>query len=311
MKKIYTSIIIGVLSIIGVSAQNVVSNLPLTIYVEDLPQPFPLNAKVQIINKLNQMISANGYASTDIANDFILTVVATPTDKAIVPGAPPQIMQSLDFTFYIVDANRQIIFSTHTTSSKGVGPSETKSYMDAIKRVSIKSSEVSTFLNQGRNKIVAWYDNEAERIFAKAESLAAMHSYAEAFYNLCGFPTECKKYDECLKLGNKIYQDYVDHNAQISLNKAKMEWAAEQNSIGAERAGLYLADILPEASCYQEAMALYKEIKAKVLDDWKFEMKKYQDSVDLEKQRIESWKEVGVAYGKNQKPTTTNLAWLR
>ena len=72
----------------------------------------------------------------------------------------------------------------------------------------------------------------------------------------------------------------------------------------------FIKRILPEASCYDDAVALYKEIKAKVLEDWKFEMKKYQDGVDLEKQRIKAWKEVGVAYGKNQKPTTTIINWL-
>ena len=54
-------------------------------------------------------------------------------------------------------------------------------------------------------------------------------------------------------------------------------------------------------------MALYKEIKGKVLDDWKFEMKVYQDGVDTERERIHAIRDVGVAFGKGQQPTTTNL----
>ena len=48
-----------------------------------------------------------------------------------------------------------------------------------------------------------------------------------------------------------------------------------------------------------------------MLDDWKFEMKQYQDGIDLEKQRINAMREVGVAFGKGQQPTTTNIGFLK
>ena len=70
-------------------------------------------------------------------------------------------------------------------------------------------------------------------------------------------------------------------------------------------------NILPDAGCYDEAMELYREIKGKVLDDWKFEMKKYQDGVDLEKQRIDAMRQVGVAYGNHQPAQTTSIEFLR
>ena len=90
-----------------------------------------------------------------------------------------------------------------------------------------------------------------------------------------------------------------------------MAWAAEQNATGAQKAGEFLAEIYPDAKCYEDAMNLYKEIKGKVLDDWEFEMKQYQDGIDLEKQRINAMREVGVAFGKGQQPTTTNIGFLK
>lgn len=311
MKKIISVLFSAMVSVVLLSAQQMTSTLPLRVYVEDMPQPFPASAKVQMISKINQMLSANGLGSTDMYSDFCITVIANPISKDVVPGAPAQIMQTLDFTFYIIDANRQLIFSTYSASSKGIGESEAKSYVDAMKRVNIKSPEVASFLDAGRKKIVAYYDSEAENIFAKSRMLASQHKYEEAFFNLCTFPTECKNYQASLAVGNEIYQSYIDYNAQINLQKAKAEWAAEQNSFGAAMAGQYLSQILPEATCYPEAVELYNEIKTKVLDDWKFEMKKYQDEVDLEAARIAAWKEVGVAFGRNQQPETTNLAWMR
>lgn len=103
----------------------------------------------------------------------------------------------------------------------------------------------------------------------------------------------------------------MDNQCAINLAAARQAWAAEQNTIGAQKAGEYLAQIQPDAACYDEAMGVYQEIKGKVLDDWKFEMKKYQDSVDVEKERINAMREVGVAYGRGQQPTTTNIGFLR
>ena len=308
MKRAIFSVLVFIACIAGSYAQ---STIPLKVYVEDFPQPFPESAKTQMVNKLHQMLTSNGIASLDVFNDFLLTVVANPVEKIIAPGNPAQIIQSLDFTFYIVDANRQLIYATHTISSKGVGASEARSYIDAMKRVNVKSKDVSAFLDNGRLKIISYYEEEADNIFAKVQLLAKQHKFDEAFYNLCSFPSECSRYLESLQLGNDIYQSYVNYTAQVNLNKAKAVWAASQDASGAAEAGAYLVEILPEASVYGEAQALYNEIKAKVLEDWKWEMKVYQDGVNLEEQRINAWKEVGIAYGRNQKPTTTNIAWLK
>ncbi len=58
-------------------------------------------------------------------------------------------------------------------------------------------------------------------------------------------------------------------------------------------------------------MELYREIKGKVLEDWQFEMKQYQDGIDLEKLRIDAARQVGVAYGNNQPQQNTSIEFLR
>ena len=85
--------------------------------------------------------------------------------------------------------------------------------------------------------------------------------------------------------------------------------AASPNAIGAPQAGVYLAAIEPDAKCYSEAVALYNEIKTNVGEDWKFEFK-YYDERSLERERINAYKEVGVAFGKGQQPSTTVIGRL-
>ena len=57
---------------------------------------------------------------------------------------------------------------------------------------------------------------------------------------------------------------------------------------------------------------MMSEIKKQVRSDIDFEVRqKYNDSVETERARIEAIRAIGVAYGKGQQPTTTNLMWLR
>ena len=65
-----------VFSALALSAQPAGSRLPLKVYLEDMPQPFPVNAKVQMVSKLNQILTRGGISSVDIYNDFVLTAVA-------------------------------------------------------------------------------------------------------------------------------------------------------------------------------------------------------------------------------------------
>ena len=98
---------------------------------------------------------------------------------------------------------------------------------------------------------------------------------------------------------------------RINLANARTAWFSKQSAEGAEEAGRYLSQILPDAGCYQDAVKLYEEIKSRVDEDLRFEMKKYDDAVNLESKRIEAMKQIGVAYGKGQQPSTTNILGLR
>ena len=183
--------------------------------------------------------------------------------------------------------------------------------MDAIHRINLNSRELKQFVTEGRNKIVDYYNNQAKTIMLQAKHCAAQKDYEQAIFLLTSIPSECSAYSQALELTDRYYQMYIDEQCNVNLSKARMEWMAQQNVLGAQAAGEYLVNIMPDAACYADAMQLYKEIKGKVLDDWKFEMKKYQDQIDLERLRIEAINEIGVAYGKNQQPVTTNIGFLR
>lgn len=315
MKK-KLSIVIWAVMLFGtiLHAQNgdapISGNIPIAV-VGASQEGVPENVNRYMEDKLQQVISANGLGSADYYGRFIITASILPVTKDIVPGPPKQFAENLDVTLYIVDNIDQKIFSSVTVSVRAVDRSEEKVLNKAVRSINVKSPKITSFVNEGRDKIVAYYVAQSDRIISKAKALAKQRQYEAAFYELSAIPEACgPAYDRALAVGTEIYQEYVDYLCEVNLAKARSVWMAEQNSYGAYEASKYLSQILPDSQCYGEANNLYKEIKAKVLDDWKFEMKKYNDQISLEQARIDAWRQVGVAYGKNQKSDTYNVTWL-
>ena len=285
--------------------------LPISVCAADDTESFPQGAKALIENKLTQLLTKNGIAGLDYLGQFVLTVTTTPLDKDVIPGPPQKISEKMEMNLYIVDAYARTIFSSTAITVRGIGETENKCYLNAISHMPLQTPQMAQFVAEGKQKIIDYYDHEGEAIIKKAQALAAQKKYDEALYWVSLIPQQCKHYDASLAAGIEIYQMYVDNLCNQNLALARSAWAAEQNSVGAYAAGEYLANILPDAGCYGEAMELYTEIKGKVLDDWKFEMKKYQDGVDLEKQRIDAMRQIGVAYGEHQPQQNTSIEFVR
>ncbi len=285
--------------------------LPISVYAMDDQESFPQGAKAMIENKLTQLLTRNGIAGLDYMGQFILTVTTTPIDKDVIPGPPMKIREKMEMNLYIVDAYAKTIFSSTSMTVNGLGETENKCYLNAISHMPLQSPAIAKFVDEGKTKIIEYYDHEGEALIKKAHFLAAQKNYEEAMYWVSLIPQQSKHYDAALAAGQEIYQAYIDNQCYINLGKARQAWAAEQNAVGAAAAGEYLANIMPDAKCYGDAMTLYKEIKGKVLDDWKFEMKQYQDGIDLQKLQIDAARQIGVAYGNHQPNKEVNIEFLR
>ena len=285
--------------------------LPISVYAADNSENFPEGAKAMIENKLTQLLTRNGIAGLDYMGQFVLTVTTTPLDKDIIAGPPMKISEKMEMNLYIVDAYAKTIFSSTSFTVRGLGETENKCYLNAISRMPLQTPQIAQLIQEGKEKIIGYYDHEGEALIKKAQYLAKQKKYDEALFWVALIPQQSKHYDAALAAGQAIYQQYINNECNVNLAAARQAWAAHQNANGAEAAGEFLAKILPDAACYGDAMALYKEIKGKVLDDWKFEMKQYQDGVDLEKQRIEAARAVGVAYGTHQPSKEVNIEFIR
>lgn len=269
------------------------------------------NADKMLKNKLSPVLTEKGLMSSDELSRFCIVAQLSPDTKDVLPGPPVQIVQTYSVTLSVVDNMTQKVFASTATVAKGVGKTEEKSLIDAVKHINVATKDLEQCIEKGKAKIIEYYEAECDKIIRNAESMARQRAYDEAFNMLATIPYECPSaYSKALAAGDGIFEAYRDYACQVNLAKAKTVWAAEQNSTGAAAAGEYLSTIYPDAACYADAMTLYSEIKGKVLDDWNFEMKQYQDGVELKKAHIEAWRAIGVAYGSHQQPVHYSPNWL-
>jgi hypothetical protein len=191
----------------------------------------------------------------------------------------------------------------------GVGTNENRAYINAIRNLNPAHLRIQNFVKESKQKMLDYYDGNYNTIIQRAQNLANQRQFEEALYHLTSIPECSKGYNTAMAIAADVYMAYINYNCQLNLQQARMLWAASPNAEGAAQAGYFLAFIEPGIPCHAESMTLYNEIKASVKEDWKFEFRNY-DPRSLERERINAFREVGVAFGKGQQPSTTIIGRL-
>lgn len=286
--------------------------MPITIQLDEDFSNVPTAASTVLYQTLNRMAVGNGLTTDSPTTPFVLTAHCDVLDKSNLAGPPIQTVYNLGITFYFADTFSKKKFGTTYITLNGVGNGEVKSYINAFRQINTSNREIINLINRGKANMMRYYDSQYPNIIKEAKRLASMHEFEEALAMVLSIPLCSKGGDQATAYGLQLYQQHLNRMNLYLLNQARAIWAAGQDQATASEVCAMLAQIEPDAACYPEAVKLMKEVKAQVRSDIDFEMRqKYNDQIDLEKARIATAKAVGVAFGRGQKPTTTNLMWMR
>lgn len=287
-----------------------IGRITLAAYVPQQIDKMPDAARSILANKLNQIVTQNGMGGAANNERFIITANVNVISKDLTATAPPMTALVLEVTLYIGDGFVGTKFSSTSISVKGVGESETKAYISALKGISPTNSNIQSFVGNGKSKIIEYYNSKCDFIIKEAQTLVSQNNFEEAIFKLTSVPEVCKDcYDKCMDAVGPIYQKQIDRECKSKLMEANTAWNAAQDSYGADTAGGILAQIDPNASCYKEALALSNKIAQRIKEidqrDWKLQLKEQQDNVDIQKATIKAIRDIGVAYGNGQPKTVT------
>ncbi len=306
MKRLIS--IVALLLHIGIQLKA--QEIPMSVFVLEQSNAVPMNAADKLEAKLGQALALQGVNGGIEYSTFSLVAIPIETSKNVVSGIQPMVTVSLDLTLFIGNNITGDKLATTSVKLRGAGTSEEKAYSVAFNSLNYSDATLQSWIKGCTAKIVAYYDREIPNLIRQANQLRTLHKYEEALALLSSIPACCKQIDMVDAALLSTWSSFVNHNGQICLAQARSVWAANQNVEGANTAALLLSEIYSDASCYPEALALAKDIQTRMGEEWTFKKKMYQDDVDLESQRIEAARAVGVAYGNNQQPETHNNHWL-
>jgi len=319
MKKLI--ILFCLLAPFFVSAQNNLNEandlerIALNVVVPDQIANIPEQARSLLESKLAQVITEYGMAGEGVSPRFLVTAKMEVVTKDVTPTVPPMEAYTFEVYLYLVDFVDRNILSTTSFSTKGAGTNANRAYTNALRPVNLNNPQVKRFLDEGKRKIIEYYNTRCDMVIARANSQAAQKDFASALATLTGVPEVSRDcYLRSLDAVGPIYKQFIDHDCQVMITVASAVWAAEPNSSGALQAGAVLSQIDPDSRCYKDAQKQISQMAAKVQKDeqrdWNFMVKVFENQVELEKLRIKAFRDVGVAWGRNQQPTYNHVMWV-
>lgn len=301
----------AVLSIsLGTFAAN--CNIHFMVIPVEQGEYIPSDVNDLLVTRLTTAVTATGVAASQDADRFFITGKVSHFYKDVVAGPPVSTAIHSLLTLYIGDVINQKVYASTSIELRGVGTSETRAFINAFNQLNGKNEKLVRFIEQGRQKVLNYYDKEYPTLLKQAQLEASLKNYEKALNIVTSIPECCVGYEEAYKLTLSIYKDYINYECHWLVSKARAAWAASPDANGAKQAYSFLTRINPGAECFDEANNLHNEIKKVVKENWDFENKeKYSDAVVTERRMIDAARAIGVAYGNGQQPITTNLMWLK
>jgi len=223
--------------------------------VPNIPN-MPSGAERMLLTRMTQIASKNGLGS--YGSRFIMYPRVDILTQDVIPSAPPKHAYTINVSLRIADNMTKTIYATTDLTLKGVGNNETKAYISALKTLSHKHRDVRGFVDEGKKKIVEYYNSDCDFIIKEAKTLAANKEFDAAIYTLITIPRISK---ECFNRGQdmaiEVYKQKMEHECMQNIADAKSAKAQDEYDLAAS----YLSAILPDVSCFEDAQALLKEIE--------------------------------------------------
>ncbi len=229
----------------------------LSSYVPDQIEGMPEIAKANLTNKLSQIATQSGMGG-GIPSRFIITANISVDSKDVV-GVPAKFMMNLNVTLYIGDAVDGTQFSSTSIPVSGVGSNETQAYLQALNKINVKAAGFKDFIENGKNKIMEYYNSRCDLIIKEAFSQVSRNEFDNAILNLLAVPDVCKEcYTKCMDTISTVYTLKLDRECNGKMSNSEIFLAKNQFDEAADA----LSGIFKGSNCYKAS----REIRQKIVD---------------------------------------------
>jgi hypothetical protein len=252
-------------------------------------------------DKLSQIVTVNGIAGQGVDNRCVITANIQRLNMTVTETVPAKTALRLSVSIYIGDGIDGTLFSSVNKELTGIGNNEADAYKAAIRKIPVRDRLFIDCVNEGKSRILKYYDQMAVKIIAAAKSAAASGDYDGAINMLFVIPMQCKDYQEAQALVADYARQQIENTNQKLMVNAQAAWVASPDRNGASNAQAYLNDIqFPSAKILSEVNRLCSEMSSRLQEidnqEWQREMQEMQNRHKREIARIQSEKERSIAY---------------
>lgn len=179
-------------------------------------------------NRLNQAIALNGLGSVSKSAKFLLVPSVTLISKDVTTNIPQQFVVEVEVVFFIVDNSRKTVLQQEAITVKGIGTTEAKAMNKAISSIQARNSRLKNLIVKGKEKIVAYYEDQCETLMKSIQSYIDRKMYFEAYFELNAVPhlnnnTSC--YDRSLELLKQLdEQEKQEAEAKMESQTNDVDW---------------------------------------------------------------------------------------
>lgn len=266
----------------------------------------------RVEGKLEQIGTKRGYVSLKNSR-FVMLSKLNLIEAEVTPTAPPMHALVVELSVIIGDGINGNMYSSCSFNLKGVGKSKKKALLSALKGIRANNRQLEEALQRAEKDVIKYYENNCDAVMKKATALAGQGKFDQAISHLSGVPSIAPI---CYGTANseivKVYRRKMLRECNSNLSKAKSAWS----SLNSKEASYFLSKIPEDSDCSKNAGLLGNEIKEYLLKneerEWNFELMKYEDSIELAKEKeetkrreIEAARAVGIEYARNQPESIT------
>ena len=284
--------------------------VPMMVLVPEQVEELAPMAETKLESKIRQVVTKNGMDGGARFSNFCIVAKLVEGEKEVTSGLRPLVTLITELELFVGNNYTGEKFASTSILLKGAGRNESKAYTAAFGGINAGNSELQKFLSVAKRKINEYYATQIPAIIRQAKSYSIRREYEEALCLLTSIPTCADDYGLVEQCMLEIYQEYVNFDCSLKVNKARAIWIANQNEEGANQAGAYLSAIDPFSSCWEDALELAEQIRARIGDKWEFAKELQREAIAIEKIRIEAIRAIGIAFGENQKAPTIRENWI-
>lgn len=263
MKKIILLFLMSSGIIFSLRAQNNlrksddVARIVLSTYIPEQVEGLTDIARTNLENKINQIATKQGVGGNSIDKRFIISAAVNVISKEITPTAPPMHAYAIDVNFFVGDGITGTKFSGTNVTLKGVGETESKAYISALRNLKTEDAKYAQMIEEGKNKIIEYYNSKCDFIIKGAQTKAKMRDFDAALAELVSIPEVCKDcYMKSMDEAASIYHEKLELECQQNITNANVLIAKNDWQGAAD----YLVNYTPDMKCFTDVSSILKKI---------------------------------------------------